>query len=210
MRGHRLQFIAMSAALTAGSWPAAAAPLSAQSTPHGFISTRYDSHTSSVLFVGYTVGKVTPVFALVENPHSDYREELVGIFRTQRAGPHLALTLGAAATNTTDAWYGQLFVFPSLGQGRLHTDVRLKFYLPAERRGVMQCDLSPGSVTVDLSRRLSAGAVVVWSAEHGARHAIGAGPSLKLHVPSGAITLDGVLGVTNWTSEYRVGFFTTY
>jgi len=194
----------------AGCWLWMLTPLAAQSAPHGFISTRYDSHTSSVLFVGYTVGKVTPIVALVENPHEEYREELVGVFRIQPVSAHFALTYGAAATNTTDAWYGQLFFFPSLTAGRLHADLRLKAYLPVQRAGVMQCNLSPGSLTVDLSHRISAGGVVVWTAEHGSRHEVGAGPSLKLHIPKGAITLDGVLGVTNWTSEYRVSFYTAY
>lgn len=34
---------------------------------------------------------------------------------------------------------------------------------------------------------------------------VGAGPRLRLHIPNGAISLDGVFDVTQWTSEYRVG-----
>jgi hypothetical protein len=187
-------------------------PLVAQEEyqPHGFLSTRYDTHTSSNMYFGYTMGPVTPMIALVSNPRTTYREHLVGVVRFETFSPRVGLTYAVAASKAIDSWYGQLYLLPSLSFGKLKYDATFELYLPLEEQGVHQFAMNPGNLMYDLTPKLSLGGVGVWEEQTGARYSVGGGPSLKLRVPRGSITLDGVLGVTRWESEWRVSFFTTY
>lgn len=207
MRGRRTQG---TGALVVGVVLSAVATLAAQSPPRGFISSRYGSHTSSVIFLGYTVGPVTPVFAIASNPHDGYREEVAGLFRLQHVNRHLGFSAGVAGANNSDGWFGQLYLSPTLTAGRVRSELRFKLYLPLERDGYTELSMNPSNVLVDLGHGVSAGGMVVWSAAHGEAHAVGAGPSLRLRIPNGSIAVDGVFDVTQWTNEYRVGFTTTY
>ena len=179
-------------------------------TPHGFLSTRYDSHTSSNMYFGYRAGPVTPMIALVSNPRTDYREHLVGVVRFETLSPRVGLTWAVAGAKAIDSWYGQLYVLPAVNFGRLKYDATFELYVPLEEPGVHQFGMNPGNLMYDVSPKVAIGAVGVWASQSNAPHAFGAGPSLKVRVPKGSITLDGVMGVTRWESEWRVSFFTTY
>ncbi len=187
-------------------------PVVAQSeyTPHGFLSTRYDSHTSSNVYFGYTIGPVTPMVALVSNPRTTYREHLVGVVRFETFSPRFALTYAVAASKAIDSWYGQLYVLPSVSFGRLKCDATFELYVPLQEQGVHQFGMNPGNLMYDLTPKLALGAVGVWAEQSNAPHNFGGGPSVKLRVPKGSITVDGVLGVTRWESEWRISFFTAY
>ncbi|HWA40257.1 MAG TPA: hypothetical protein VG712_01515, partial [Gemmatimonadales bacterium] len=188
-------------------------PLQAQSaeyTPHGFLSTRYDSHTSSNMYFGYTTGPVTPMIALVSNPRTDYREHLVGVVRSDQLTPRFGVTYALAAAKAIDSWYGQLYILPAVSFGRLQYDATFELYVPLEEPGVHQFGMNPGNLMYDLTPTIAVGAVGVWASQSNAPHSFGAGPSLKVRVPKGSITVDGVMGVTRWESEWRVSFFTRY
>ena len=178
--------------------------------PHGFLSTRYDSHTSSNIYFGYTMGPVTPMIALVSNPRTTYREHLVGVVRFETLSSRIGLTYAVAASKAIDSWYGQLYVLPSVSLGRLKYDATFELYVPLQEQGVHQFGMNPGNLMYDVTPKLALGAVGVWAEQSNAPHNFGGGPSLKLRVPRGSITLDGVMGVTRWASEWRVSFFTTY
>src|SRR5437868_11172133 len=75
-------------------------------TPHGFLSTRYDTHTSSNMYFGYTMGPVTPMIALVSNPRTTYREHLIGVVRFETFNKDLGLTWAVAGAKAIDSWYG--------------------------------------------------------------------------------------------------------
>ena len=89
-------------------------------------------------------------------------------------------------------------------------DATFELYVPLEEPGVHQLGMNPGNLMYDLTPHLALGAVGVWASQSNAPHSFGAGPSLKFRVPKGSITLDGVMGVTRWESEWRVSFFTQY
>jgi hypothetical protein len=183
---------------------------SAEYQPHGFISTRYDTHTSSNIYIGYQLGPVTPMVALVSNPRTTYREHLVGVVRFQTFSPRLGLTYAVAASKAIDSWYGQIYALPSVAMGRLKYDATFELYVPLQSQGVHQLAMNPGNLMFDVNKHLAVGGVGVWESQTGAPYAVGAGPSVKLRIPKGSITLDGVLGVTRWTSEWRISFFTAY
>lgn len=178
--------------------------------PHGFISTRYDTRTSSNIYFGYQIGRFTPMVALVSNPRTTYREHLVGLAHFGNISPHVGLTYAIAAAKAIDSWYGQLYVLPSVTIGKLRYDAQFELYVPVQSQGVHQLAMNPGNLMYELSKRVAVGAVGVWSSQTGAPYQVGAGPSLKVRVPKGSITFDGVLGVTRWDSEARVTFFTGY
>ena len=188
-------------------------PVAAQSgeyTPHGFLSTRYDSHTSSNMYFGYTMGPVTPMIALVSNPRTDYREHLVGVVRFETLTPRIGLTWAVAGAKAIDSWYGQLYVLPNIDLGRLKYDATFELYVPLEEPGVHQFGMNPGNLMYDVTPIVAIGAVGVWASQSNAPYSFGAGPSLKVRIPKGSITLDGVMGVTRWESEWRISFFTQY
>lgn len=191
-------------------------PLAAQDAsppPHGFIATRYDTHTSSNIFVGYSLGPVTPMVALVQNPRSTYRESILGLVRFTRPGQHLALTYAIAAAHVTDSdrsWYAQLYLLPTLTAGSVEVSGTLEGYVPLDSKGVGQFALNPGNVFFRLAPRWKVGAVTVLSTQSNAPYSLGAGPSLQFGVPHGSITLDVVANVTRWNTEERVSFFTSY
>ena len=191
----------------------AARPLAAQDasdTPHGFLSTRYDTHTSSNIYFGYTIGPVTPMVALVSNPRTTYREHLVGVVGYETFTPRLGLTWAVAASKAIDSWYGQLYALPYVAFGKLKYDATFELYVPLQAQGVRQFGMNPGNLMYDLMPKLAVGAVGVWGTQRNAPHNFGGGPSIKLRIPKGSITLDGVLGVTRWESEWRISFFTAY
>lgn len=179
-------------------------------TPHGFISTRYDGVTSSNIYIGYTVGPVTPMAALVSNPRSGYREHILGVVRSETITKALGLTWAVAGAKAIDSWYGQLYVLPSVTVGRFSYDATFELYVPLERAGVHQLGMNPGNLMYTLNDHLAVGGVAVWSSQSSGPHNLGAGPSLRLRIPRGTITLDAPLGVTRWASEGRITFFTSY
>jgi hypothetical protein len=183
---------------------------SALATPHGFISTRYDTHTSSNMYFGMTFGPVTPMVALVSNPRTTYREHLVGVVRFETLSPHLGLTYAVAGAKAIDSWYGQLYVLPSVQVGRLSYDATFELYVPLEQAGVHQLAMNPGNVMLHVDKHLALGTVGVWSSQTGAPYSVGVGPSARLRLPRGSLTLDVPLGVTRWDSEARITFFSSY
>ena len=178
--------------------------------PHGFLSTRYDTHTSSNIYFGYTLGPVTPMIALVSNPRTTYREHVVGLVRFETISKRVGFTWAVAASKAIDSWYGQLYALPSVSFGKLKYDATFELYVPLQAQGVHQFAMNPGNLMYDVTPKLSLGAVGVWEEQTGAPYSVGGGPSLKLRIPRGTVTVDGVLGMTRWESEWRVSFFTSY
>ena len=204
---------ARTVALVAGLWTAGVRMVTAQqalTTPHGFISTRYDTHTSSNIYFGMTFGPVTPMVALVSNPRTTYREHLVGVVRFETFSPHFGLTYAVAGAKAIDSWYGQLYLLPNVQVGRFSYDATYELYVPLEKAGVHQLAMNPGNVMFHVDKHLALGAVGVWSSQTGAPYNVGVGPSVKLKLPRGSLTLDVPLGVTRWDSEARITFFSSY
>jgi hypothetical protein len=190
-----------------------ALPLAAQdstSSPHGFISTRYDTHTSSNLYAGYALGPVTAMFALVSNPRSGYREENLGLVRGVTVSRKVSFTFAVAGSKAIDSWYGQLYILPNYSAGPFTANATFELYAPLQSVGVWQFAMNPGNVFVDVGGRFRVGAVGVVSLQQGAGDNTGFGPSVQFRIPKGTITFDWVVGATRWVSESRVSFFTAY
>jgi hypothetical protein len=210
----------MSKVMSHGSWvvgllvtlTAASGAAAQDSTyhPHGFISMRYDSWTSSNIYVGYEVGPVRLMGALVSNPRTGYREHILGVVKSVDLDPHLSCTFAVAGAKAIDAWYAQYYILPSLTVGPVELNGTFEQYIPLEAEGVTQYGFNPANLFVSVDKHLRIGGVAVWAAATGVDHVFGAGPSAQIRIPQGYITVDGVLGVTRYESEWRVSFFTTY
>ncbi len=200
--------------LLIGCWMSAmGAPLKAQDSayvPHGFISTRYDSWTSSNIYIGYKVGPVRAMAALVSNPRTGYREHILGVVKGVELSPHVSFTFAAAGAKAIDAWYAQYYILPSFTVGPVELNGTFEQYIPLEAEGITQYGFNPANLFVSMNKHLRVGGVAVWAAATGVDHVFGAGPSLQVRIPQGYITVDGVMGVTRYESEWRVSFFTTY
>lgn len=183
-------------------------------SPHGFIASRYDTHTSSNIFVGYTVGPVTPMVALVHNPRSGYSETILGVAKFSAiSSPHFGFTFALAGARVEDAsrsWYGQLYLLPTLTVGRLEASATAEWYLPLDAIGVGQFAVNPGNLFFKATPGLKVGGVTVLSTQTNAPYTLGAGPSAQVRIPGGFLQFDWVIGVTRWVSESRVSFFTAY
>ena len=185
----------------------------APTTPHGFIASRYDTHTSSNIFVGYSLGPIDAMVALVQNPRSNYRESILGLAHFGTPSRHFAFAWAVSAAHVTDtdrSWYSQLYLLPDLTYGRLDASGTFELYVPLDSKGVGQFALNPGNVFVQVAPRWKVGAVTVLSTQSNAPYSLGAGPSLQFRIPRGSITLDVVASVTRWDTEERVSFFTSY
>lgn len=193
--------------------PYAVAAQATTNTPHGFIASRYDTHTSSNIYVGYTLGGVTPMVALVQNPRTSYRESILGVAHFGSLSPHVGLTYAVAAAHVTDtdrSWYGQLYLLPSVTAGRFESSGTLELYVPLDSKGVEQWAINPGNVFIRVAPKFKVGGVTVLSTQRGAPYSLGVGPSAQVRLPKGSLTLDWVLDATRWNSEVRVSFFSMY
>lgn len=187
--------------------------LSAQDTtyaPHGFISMRYDSWTSSNIYVGYVVGPVRLMGALVSNPRTGYREHILGVVKPVEINSHVSFTFAVAGAKAVDAWYAQYYVLPSFTLGPVELNGTFEQYIPLEEAGITQYGFNPANLFVSVNKRFRVGGVAVWAAATDIPHVFGAGPSAQIRIPQGYFTVDGVMGVTRYESEWRVSFFTTY
>ena len=171
---------------------------------------RYDSWTSSNIYVGYKVGPVRLMGALVSNPRTGYREHILGVVKSVDVDPHVSFTFAVAGAKAVDAWYAQYYILPSLSAGPVELNGTFEQYIPLEEPGVTQYGFNPANLFVSLNKRLRLGGVAVWAAATGTPHVFGAGPSAQIRIPQGFITAEHVYGVTRFQGEWRVSFFTTY
>ena len=178
--------------------------------PHGFISTRYDSWTSSNIYIGYKVGPVRAMGALVSNPRTGYREHILGVVKNVEFSPKVNFTFAVAGAKAIDAWYAQYYILPSVTLGPVELNGTFEQYIPLEEEGITQYGFNPANLFLSVHKHLRIGGVAVWAAATDTPHVFGAGPSAQIQIPQGYITVDGVMGVTRYESEWRVSFFTTY
>lgn len=169
-----------------------------------FINVRFASRASSTFYGGYTVGRVFGFVGLVQNPRSEYREALVGVGTGLALPSGNAVTVGGAAAYASDGWYAQVYLLPGLHAGPLRVEGTLEFYLPLERSGSAQVSASPLYTFIVASPRWSFGATYLLGLQRGLPASHGAGPSVRLTIPRGSLTLDLVRGIAVAPSEVRV------
>ncbi len=166
----------------------------------GFLVARYATRSSLAFYGGYQLGAGFGVIGLVQNPRTGYREALVG------AGwhPFAHLTVALAAANTSDGWFTQGYVLPSARLGRLDVDGTIVGYLPLQRRGSAEVDLSPLVAILALSRAVGIGAADYLSLPQRGAASHAAGPALRFAIPSGSVTLELLRGLSHAPTELHL------
>jgi hypothetical protein len=181
-----------------------AAAQSAAGAGPSFINARFASQASSTIYAGYTVGRVFGFIGLVQNPRSEYREALAGVGVSVALPSGNGLAVGSAAAYASDGWYTQLYLLPALHAGRVRLEGTIEFYLPLERSGSVQASASPLYTYVVASPRWSFGATYLLGLQRGLPATQAAGPSARLTIPRGSLTLDLIRRIDGAPNEVRV------
>lgn len=172
--------------------------------PSGFVLARYASRSALAVYAGYPAGPVLGIIAIIQNPRTQYREDIVGIGEPLLSSETADLTGVIAAASTSDGWFTQAYLLPSWHSGRVSVSGTFEYYEPLQRTGVRELDVTPATAMVALSPRFGVGAswVAALPAGRAASHA--AGPALRVCIPRGTLQLDLLRGLANAPSELRL------
>jgi hypothetical protein len=174
-----------------------------------FILARYAVRGTRALYAGYGAGSWQGVIGLVDNPASSYLEALVGIAKGFTLAPRQSVTVALAVADASDSRYGQVYTVPSLSAGRLALSGTSELYLPLQAQGVFQYYLSPLSLHFAIRPGLQLGATYVLAMQEHTPTGHGLGPSLKVAVPHGTLTLDWIIHVEAYRTQTRLTFQAT-
>lgn len=198
---------ARAAALPATRPPAATAD-TARVGP-AFLTVRYASSAALTFYGGYHLGPATLFVGAVQNPRTPYREAIIGAGHTRTLGRQ-ALFGALAFAAASDAPYLQGYLLPTLRTGPLELTGTLQWYEPLDRAGTRQFGSAPLNVHWVASDRLAFGASWVFGFAQGRAPEHAAGPSLRLGIPHGTLSLDLLRGLAGAPSEVRLTVFTAY
>lgn len=176
----------------------------APSAGPSFMIARFASRGALTFYGGYRVGPAFGFVGMVQNPRTQYREALAGVGRNVMAENGNGVTVGLAGAYASDGWYAQLYLLPALRTGPFDFNATIEFYEPLERDGARQIYTTPANGYLVLSNRLAVGATYLLSAQHGQAAGHAAGPSVRLTIPRGSLTLDLVGKVTRAHDEVRL------
>lgn len=174
-----------------------------------FVFARYGTGSSRALYAGYGAGSWQAILAVIENPRSDYREALIGLAKGFTLAPRQSVIVALAVADASDSRYGQLYIVPSLSAAPLALSATVEIYAPLERRGAFQYYLNPLSLHVAVASHVEVGATYVLNGQVGTGTGHGIGPSLRLAVPHGSLTLDWIRGITAYRNDTRLSFQTS-
>jgi hypothetical protein len=176
----------------------------------GFVSTRLDSRSSHVVYTGYGFGPAFIVGALVDNPRSGYSEQIIGVGGRGSLGATGSQFVVAAVAKAPESRYLQFYYLPTIVYRGLTVGTTIETYVPLERSGFVQLAVTPISALVHAIGPVSLGASYELSAEQHATTSHGAGPSLRVAVPSAELGIDLLLGVRDFGGKLRMSFRAFY
>jgi len=172
--------------------------------PGGFVLARYATRSALAVYAGYPAGPVLAIVAIIQNPRTQYREEILAVGEPLLSSATGDLTGVIAAASTSDGWFTQAYLLPSWRSGRVSVTGTFEYYEPLQRAGVRELDVAPATAMVALSARLGIGASWVASLPAGRAASHAAGPALRVLIPRGTLTLDVLRGLANAPSELRL------
>ncbi len=182
---------------------AAAAQAQGPSAP-GFVVARYAERSALAVYAGYAAGPALAVVGMVQNPRTGYREDIAGAALRLTASDDAGAVAALTAASTSDGWFTQLYLVPSVSAGRFTASATMEYYLPWSRSGSRELDLAPATAILAVTPRVGLGASYVLSAPAGSAPSHAAGPAVRVAIPRGSIRLDLLRGITRAPSEVRV------
>jgi hypothetical protein len=176
----------------------------------GFVSTRLDSRSSNVVYTGYGYGPAFVLAALLDNPHSGYSEQIIGIGARRALGSAGSQFVVAAVAKAPESRYLQFYYLPTVAYGRVIIGTTIETYVPLDPTGVVQLAVTPLSAIVRAIGPLSVGASYEFSAEEHSATSHSAGPSLRVAVPGAELGADLLLGIRRTDGKLRLSFRAFY
>lgn len=168
----------------------------------GFVSVRYDTKSPASIYSGYGWHRAFAMGGVSHNPRTGYAELVGGVgavVRTRTSEHWIAL----ASAGTADASFPQVYWLPTLRTRGLTTRAQVKWTMAS---GAQKLSISPLSVTLPLSGRVSGGVAADISATEHARTRIGAGVELRVRLPGAVLGVDALQAVKGDASRVRLFF----
>lgn len=206
MRILRHSFGVVIALATMGTATGLLAQAPAQRTaPHPtFAVVRFASQAAHVVYSGYGTEALTGFIGLVMNPRSGYHEAILGVATTLAPSTGASALVGVAYADASDARYVQLYINPDVRVGRMLLDGTIEGYVPLGSRGVVQMATAPLNLVVGLTGRVALGASWVGGVQQQGLPSHAIGPSLRVRIPSGRLSVDLLHGAMRAPREVRV------
>ena len=176
----------------------------------GFVSVRYDTGSPASIYTGYGWHAAFAMGGVAHNPRSGY-SELVGgvgaVVRTRTSEHWIAV----ATAGTGAGSFRQVYWLPTVRMRGLTTRAQVKWTMAS---GEQKLSVSPLSMTMPLSRRVSGGVAADISAAEHARTRIGTGLELRVRLPgeglnSAVLGVDALRGLTGGDASRVRLFFTS-
>ena len=101
---------------------------------------------------------------MVENPETQYRELIGGVF-TQLNWSGQSVLFAVAYADATDGHYAQTYLAPSFAYGRISLSGTIQWYQPLGRAGTKQLGVNPASLQFRVGQHLWIGAAYTLSLE---------------------------------------------
>jgi hypothetical protein len=188
--------------------PKVAEAQTAEPTPWGLFSVRFDTRTSDFIYAVYGYGHTFGMVGTLDNPRSGWTELLAAVGRTFAFGNGPTQTAALGAARASDGWYAQAYFLPTIHRGKLNVRATAEWDFPLNRSGTPQFSLSPLSATFALSKLFEAGAAMDVAAARGNATSAALGPEIRVALPSAIIGIDAQQVLGSRSNRLRI-FFTT-
>jgi len=171
----------------------------------GFVNARYDTRSSASIYTGYGW---RGAFAMggVLNTRSGQAEVLGGVGVVVRTGPNANHWLAIAKGQTGPVSTAQVYWLPTLRTGALTTRATVKWSVPYKGSTVRKLSVSPLSLLLPATPRLTAGIAVDMAAADRSSTSFAAGPELRVRLPHAVLVADALRDVSGQGSRLRLFF----
>lgn len=196
--------------------PATAAPPPPPPSPHpspvrrlagaSFVVARYKAGSSVSVYASSRLGAGMAVAGVVGKPNSTNWAFVAGAGTRIRFAPHAGMTVILGAATATNGTSLRLYLLPKLATGSVLLTATTGAYQPLAGDGRRQFAIDPLTVSVRLTDRIRAGLSTVLSLSEGRRATVGAGPTVQMAVPGGAVSLELVALSGSGHPQLRTSF----
>lgn len=170
-----------------------------------FVVAQYKTGSTVSLYAARRVGAGMIVGGLVGNPRSKARTAVVGVGTLVRLTPAASAIVIVGGATGSDGESLRFFVLPKVTEGRLVLRATAACYQPVSGTGARLAALDPLTVSVRVAGRVQAGIAAVATVRAGRGPEVGAGPSVRIPAPGGALSIELVARRSRPLAA-RVGF----
>ena len=171
----------------------------------GFVTARYDTRSPASIYTGYGWNAAFAMGGVAHNPRTGYAELVGGVgavFRTRTSEHWVVL----ATAGTRGGSFAQIYWLPTVRMHGVTSRAQVKWTIPYNGSEAQKLSISPLSITVPLSRRLSGGVVTDISRAEGAPTRISTGLELRVRLPGAAVSVDALREGKTDGSRLRLSF----